>query len=87
MQMGMMTQGLAPGVQHGQEANLGTQMFRVGGYCAQRLCGGGEENVVNHALILQRQRSQLLWQGKHHMEILNWQEVRQPRFKPAGFGQ
>jgi hypothetical protein len=83
----MMPQSLTPSVQHGQEANLGAQVFRVSGYRAQGLGGGGEEQVVNNSLVLQRQRRKLLWQGKHHMEILHWQEVSQARFEPAGFRQ
>ncbi len=71
MQMGMMTQSLAPGVQHSQEANLGAEVFRVRSYRAQGLGYAGEENVVNDTLVLQGQRRKLLWQRKHHMEILH----------------
>ena len=77
----------APGVQHCQEANLGAEVFGVSGNSAQRFGRGGKENIVNDALILQRQRSKLLWQRKHHMEILNRQEIGQPGFEPAGLGQ
>ena len=49
MQMGMMPQGLAPGVQYCQEANLGPEVFGIRGDRAQRFGGGGEENVVDDA--------------------------------------
>jgi hypothetical protein len=62
MQMRMMPQGLAPGVQHCQEANLGLEVFRIGSDRAQRFGGGGEENVVDDALILQGQSRELLRQ-------------------------
>ena len=39
MQMRMMEQVLAPGVQHGEEADLGAQMLRIGGDGAQGLGG------------------------------------------------
>ena len=86
MQMRMMPQGLAPGVQHWQEANLGPEVFRVRGNSAQRLCGGGEQQVVNNSLILQGQRGELLRQCKHDMEVRHRQEVCQTRLQPAGLG-
>ena len=52
MQMRMMPQSLAPGVQHGQETNLSAEVFRVCGNSAQGLGGGGEQQVVNDSLIL-----------------------------------
>ena len=32
-------------------------------------------------------RGELLRQGKDHMEVLHWQQVRQARFEPTGLGQ
>ena len=86
MQMRMMPQRLAPGMQHCQEADLGAEVFRIGSNRAQRLGCGGKENVVDDSLILQCQRSQLLRQRKHDMEVLHRQEVCQARLEPAGFG-
>ncbi len=86
MQMRMMAQSLAPGMKYGQEAYLGAEVFGVRGYSAQRLGGGGEQQVVDEALILQCQGSELLRQGEHYMEILDWQEVCDARLQPAGFG-
>ena len=40
MQMRMMAQSLAPGVQHRQKADLGAEVFGVSGDRAQRLGGG-----------------------------------------------
>jgi len=87
MQMRMMPQSLAPGVQHSQETNLGAEVFRVSGDSAQRLCRAGEEQVVNDALILQGQRGELLWQGEDDVKVFDRQQVSQPRFEPAGFRQ
>lgn len=64
MQMWVMPQSLAPGVQYCQETDLGAEVFGVSGDNAQRLGRGGKQNVVNDSFILQRQRRKLLWQGK-----------------------
>ena len=52
MQMRMMEQVLAPGVQHGEEADLGAQVLGIGGDCAQGLGGGAEEKAVDERLVL-----------------------------------
>jgi hypothetical protein len=47
---------LAPGVQHGQHAGLGTQVFRIRGHLEQRLGGGPQEQVVDDPRIGQCDR-------------------------------
>jgi hypothetical protein len=45
-------QGLPPGVQHGDRADLGAEMARVGGHVAQRGGGGAEQDGVDDARLL-----------------------------------
>ena len=52
MQMRMMKQVLAPGVQHGEEADLGAQVLGIGSDGAQGLGGGAEEQAVDERLVL-----------------------------------
>ena len=52
--MRVMQEVLSPGMQHGEEPDLRTQMPGVGGDGAQRLRGGPEQDVVNHGLVLER---------------------------------
>ena len=52
MQMRIMKQALTPGVQHGEEADLGAQVLGIGGDCAQGLGGGAEEKAVDERLVL-----------------------------------
>ena len=52
----MMGQRRAPGVQHGGEADARAQMLRVGGDGGQRLGGGPEQEVVDGGLVLERDR-------------------------------
>src|SRR5208283_1337197 len=44
----------APGVQHGGEADARAEMLRVGGDRGQRLGGGPEQEVVDGGLVLER---------------------------------
>ena len=61
---------LTPGVKHGQEADGGAQEPWIGGDCQQGLRSRAEENAVNWVGILKRKVGDLLWHGKHHVEIL-----------------
>jgi hypothetical protein len=42
MQMRVMTESLAPGMEHRKESDLGAKMLRVSGDSAQRLTGSPE---------------------------------------------
>ncbi len=42
----------APGVEHGGEADLGTEMLGIGGDGTQGLGGGFEQQVIDHGLVL-----------------------------------
>ena len=50
--MRMMDERLAPGVQDGEEADLGAEVAGVGGYRAERLGDSPEEESVDHGLVL-----------------------------------
>ena len=52
VQMRMMHKCLEPGVQDGEEADLGAEMARVGGYRAESLGDGPEEEIVDDGLVL-----------------------------------
>ena len=51
--MGMMVQVLAPGVQHGDQADLGAEMLGIGGDDAQRLGRRLEQDAVDDRLVLE----------------------------------
>ncbi len=50
--MRVMDERLSPGVQHGEEADLGAEVARVAGNGAQRLGEGPEEQAVDDGLVL-----------------------------------
>ena len=52
MQMRMGTESLAPGMEHGEESDLGAQVLGVSCDSAQRLGGRSEQNVVDDLLVL-----------------------------------
>ena len=56
VQVGMVLQGLAPGVQHRDDADLGAEVTRVGRNGAQRRGRAAEQDVVDDALVLQWER-------------------------------
>ena len=82
VQMRMVQQVLAPGVQDRDEADLGAQMPGVGGDRAQRLGGRTKQQVVDHRLVLVGDGGDLLGQREDHMEILDRQELGAPILQP-----
>jgi hypothetical protein len=82
MQMRMMLQILTPGMEYGDEANLGAQV--LGSSCdpAQGLGGGVKQDVVDHGLILIRNRGNRLGQRKDHMEVFNGNKIGLAIFQP-----
>ena len=52
MHMRMVQQVLSPGMQHRQEADLGTQVLRIGRDFQQRLRSGLQQQAVEHPRIL-----------------------------------
>ncbi len=57
-------------MQHCQKADRGTEVLGVGGDLAQAAGGGAEEQAVQQAAVLQRERGDLGGQGEHDMEVL-----------------
>ena len=87
VQMRVMNQLLAPGVEDGEEADLGTQVFGISSDRAESSGRGLEQQVVNHYLVLQGQAGDGLGQGKDDVKIDDGQELLLTGSDPAGFGQ
>ncbi len=71
----MMGERRAPGVQHGGEADVRAQMLRVGGDGGQRLGGGPEQEVVDGRLVLERDGADRSRQGEDDMTVGNLQKL------------
>ena len=86
MQVGMVEQVLAPGVQDGEKADLSAQVLGVGGDGLQRLAGHLEQQVVEQALVLVGDGGDGLGQGEHDVEILTVEQIGLAVFEPLGAG-
>src|SRR5580692_3722063 len=82
--MWMKHQVLSPTVQHGEEADLGAEMFGVGGNGAQGFRSGPKENVVHHFLVLVSDGGNLFRESKDDMEILGVEELGLTILDPLG---
>jgi len=77
-----------PGVQERDEADLGTQVFRISGDRAQDLGAGAKQDVVKRFLILVGKRRDRFGQSKDHMEVLDLgEQFGLAVFKPLGAGK
>ena len=72
--MRMVGQRRAPGVEDGGEADVRAQMLRVGGDGGQRLGGGPEQEVVDDGLVLERDRADRRRQGEDDVIVGNREE-------------
>ena len=85
--MGMMDQGLSPGVQDGEKPDRSTQMGRVGGNGAECLGRRPEEDVVDDRFVLQGDRGDRLRAGEHDVKGLGLEEVGLAGRDPPRAGQ
>src|SRR5664279_1169619 len=74
MHMRMMQESLPPGMENGEEPDLGTQVLRIGGDLQEGLGHGPEQQAINQGLVLQGQGSQDMGQCEYHMVVRNWQQ-------------
>jgi hypothetical protein len=86
MDMRMVVQVLAPGVEHGDEADLGAEMLRVGRDASQRLGRGSEQDGVDRRLVLGGNLGHRRRQGEHDVEVLNRQQFGLSGGEPLGAG-
>src|SRR5258708_6765772 len=87
MQVRVMLQVRPPGVKDGEEADLRTQMFGVGGYGSQSFGHGPEENAVNHLLVLVGDRGNLFRHREYNVEVLAVEEFGLAVLDPLGASQ
>ena len=87
MDVRMMVQVLAPGVEHGEEADLGAEMLGIGGDGAQRLGCRPEQDGVDRLLVLEGDLGDRGRQREHDVEVRHRQQLGLPRRQPVGAGQ
>ena len=79
----MVGQRRAPGVEHGGEADARAQMLRIGGDGGQRLGGGPEQEVVDGGLVLERDGADRGRQGEDDVVVGNRQQLGLAVFEPS----
>jgi hypothetical protein len=82
--VGVMLEVLAPGVEDGEKADLGPEVLGVGGDLLQGLGGGAEEQAVATARGLQGDRVERRWRSGDEVEILDGEEFRLAGLHPFG---
>src|SRR3984893_3490296 len=87
MQVRMMQQCLAPGVEDGEEAELCAEMLGIGGDRLQGFGGGVEQDVVDRSLVVMGDRGDLSRHGEDDMEVWHCEELGSSVFKPLGTRQ
>ena len=84
--MGMMLQSLVPGMEHAEEADLGSKMPGIASDLQQSCSTGVKQQVVDQPFILQCERSQFPRQGEDEVHIAGRQQLSFPRLEPAQAG-
>ena len=70
----MMEQGLTPSMKNGEEAELRTEMFGIGGDRAQGFGRGVEQDVVDRSLVVKGDGGDPLRHGEDDMKVRHGQE-------------
>ena len=71
----MMRERRAPGVQHGGEADPGAEVLRVGGDGDERLGRGLEQDIVDHGLVLVGDVADRRRQREDHVVVRHGQQL------------
>lgn len=82
--MGMMCEGLPPGVEDGDHSDLRAKMAWISGNCAERIPSGTKEQIIDEALILQRKRGEFFRECEDQVKIRYWQQVGLLFVNPCG---
>ena len=86
MNVGMMVQVLAPGMQNGNEADLGTEMPGLGRDPAQGLGRRAQQDGIDYGLVLERHLGHRRRHGEDDMEIGYRQQFGLALRQPFGTG-
>src|ERR1035438_218005 len=79
----MQMQVLPPGVQHGEETNLGAQVLGVAGNGEQGCRDGAEQDLIDDHFVGESDRGNLFRHGEDHVEVLHRQQFGEALLDPA----
>src|ERR1700730_16162839 len=84
--MGMMLQPLIPGMEHAEEADLGSKVSRIASNLEQSGSTAAEQQAIDQSLVLQGQGSQFTRQREHRMDVARGQQLAFALLEPADAG-
>jgi hypothetical protein len=73
--VGMMLEPLIPGMEHAEEADLRAQVAGIASDLQQGCGTSLEEQVVDHALVLERESREFTRQGEDEVHVAGWAAV------------
>jgi hypothetical protein len=71
----MVLKVLSPGVEHGEQADIGSKVLRVACDLEHGGRTGAEEQIVEQSLVLQHERGELMWQREDEVEVGHGQQL------------
>src|ERR1700689_3316980 len=80
--MRMEKQVLSPSMQNADHTDFRTEVFGIACYFQQCLCAGGEQQVVKHSRVVQRQHIGFGRDGKHDMEVAGGEKLALASWEP-----
>ena len=86
MQVRMVEQVLAPGMEDRDEADASAEVFRISSDGLQCFGSGLKQDVVDHRLVLVGDRGDLLRHREHHVEVRYRQQIGLTVVKPLCTG-
>lgn len=84
VKMGMEQKVLPPGMEQRETAELSAEIFRVSPKCQQGIGSSPEQHRVEGTSVLKRERSELVREGEHDVEILHVKKFSLARVEPRG---
>jgi hypothetical protein len=83
MDVGMKQEILAPGVQDGEESDLGSKMFGIGGHLGQCLGNSAEQQVIEFNGVLPDERVEFMGQREYDVKVAGRQQFLLSRSDPS----
>src|SRR3984885_7131001 len=87
MPVGVKEQILSPTVEHGKEADLGTEMFGIGSDGGKGFGRGSEQDAVDDTFVLVSHGGDRFGEGEDDMKIRSRENFRFSFFDPFGTRQ
>jgi hypothetical protein len=87
MEMRVVLELLAPGMEHRQTAELGPEMLGVDADVQKALGYGMKEEGIEQVGILKDEGTEFLWQGRNHMDVRCRQDFSLSIGEPSGLGR